>query len=60
MRKFAFGIAIGVVIGLATPIAAAQLVGNTGYLRGWTVTKDGEEVCYMPYVWVSIKEIDCG
>ncbi|HMU20651.1 MAG TPA: hypothetical protein PKC48_00095 [Sphingorhabdus sp.] len=44
---------------MTAPLAAAQLVGDTGYLRGWSVTKGGEEVCYMPYVWVSSKEIEC-
>jgi hypothetical protein len=59
LRKYLAGIATGLVIGLTAPLAAAQLVGDTGYLRGWSVTKGGEEVCYMPYVWVSSKEIEC-
>jgi hypothetical protein len=41
------------------PVTAAALVGSTGYLMGWTVTKDGDEICSMPFVWTATKEIDC-
>ncbi len=59
MKKYLAGIATGFAIAFAAPIGAAQLVGDTGYLRGWTVTKSGEEICYMPYIWVRTKEIEC-
>ena len=59
MRKLAIGFVIGLAAGAAVPVAAAAIVGNTGYLSGWTVTKDNEEICYMPFVWTSIREIEC-
>jgi hypothetical protein len=59
MRKYLVGFAMGVALGTVAPVAAANIVGNTGYLSGWTVTKNGREICYMPYVWTSVKEIEC-
>ena len=38
---------------------AAQVVGTNGYLTGWSVTKDGDEVCSDPYIWTSTREIEC-
>lgn len=59
MKKFTVGFITGLMLGSVVPAAAATLVGNSGYLSGWTVTKDGEEICYMPYIWSSIREIEC-
>ena len=59
MKKLAIGFIIGLAAGTAAPVAAAALVGNTGYLFGWTVTKDGDEICYMPFVWTATREIEC-
>jgi hypothetical protein len=59
MRKYLTGFVVGLVMGTVVPAAAATIVGGTGYLSGWTVTKDGDEVCYMPYVWTAIREIEC-
>lgn len=59
MKKFSLGFFAGLMIGAVAPAAAASIVGGTGYLSGWTVTKDGDEICYMPYVWTSIREIEC-
>ena len=59
MRKYITGFILGIAVGAVVPAAAATLVGNTGYLSGWTVTKNGDEICYMPYVWTSIREIEC-
>lgn len=59
MRKYITGFIIGLAMGTVVPAAAATIVGSTGYLSGWTVTKDGDEICYMPYVWTSIREIEC-
>jgi len=59
MRKYLIGFFAGIVMGATIPAAAATIVGNMGYLSGWSVTKDGEEICYMPFVWPSIREIEC-
>jgi hypothetical protein len=59
MKKLTIGFFIGLAAGAAVPAVAASIVGSTGYLSGWTVTKDGDEICYMPYVWTSIREIEC-
>ena len=59
MKKLTIGFIIGLAAGAAVPAVAATIVGSTGYLSGWTVTKDGNEICYMPYVWTSIREIEC-
>jgi len=59
MKKLMIGFAIGLAAGAAVPAVAASIVGSTGYLSGWTVTKDGEDICYMPFVWTSIREIEC-
>jgi len=34
MKKLAIGFIIGLAAGAAAPVAAATLVGNTGYLFG--------------------------
>ena len=59
MRKYLIGFAVGIMLGASASASAAMMLGQSGYLSGWTVTKDGEEVCYMPYVWFSTKEITC-
>jgi hypothetical protein len=59
MRKYLVGFVAGIALGAAIPAAAAVVVGDTGYLMGWSVTKDGEEICSMPFVWTATKEIDC-
>ena len=35
-----------------------HVIGD-GYLQGWTISHDGEEICDTPYVWNSSKEIKC-
>jgi len=61
MRKFLLGLACGLVLGFAgTAVASVHIVGDkVGFLMGWTVTKDGNEICDDPYVWSVTKEIDC-
>lgn len=59
MRKFLTGLIAGLALGTVVPAAAATIVGSTGYLLGWDVTKDGETICYAPYVWTAIREIEC-
>ena len=57
--KFFLGLAIGLAAGTTTTAYAAKLVGDTGYLFGWQVTIDGDEVCSDPYIWTATKEIEC-
>ena len=59
MKKIMIGFIAGLAAGAAVPVAAATLVGSTGYLIGWSVTKNGTEICYMPYVWTISREIEC-
>lgn len=59
MRKYLIGFIVGLGLGASVPVAAASIVGSTGYLLGWTVTKNGYEICYMPFVWTVTKEIEC-
>lgn len=59
MRKFTTGLIVGLALGTVVPAAAATIVGGTGYLTGWTVTKDGDEICYMPFIWTATREIEC-
>lgn len=59
MKKFSIGFVVGLALGTVVPAAAATLVGGSGYLSGWTVTKNGNEICYMPYVWQGVREIEC-
>ena len=59
MKKFSVGFITGLLLGGVVPAAAASLVGSTGYLFGWTVTKDGDEICDAPFIWTATREIDC-
>jgi len=59
MRKFTGGLALGLALGMAGTAMAAQLTGSNGYITGWYVSIDGDTVCTDPYVWVSIREIEC-
>lgn len=72
MRKIflLFALALGYALGSTqpsananlrsrVPIHAAKVVGDTGYLMGWDITKEGETICSDPYVWVDQQEIEC-
>ena len=59
MKHFVLGFISGVMVTASLPVAAATLVGGSGYLLGWSVTINGREVCDSPFVWPSIREIDC-
>ena len=59
-RKFIAGIGVGLALGTAATATAAQMVGDSGYLFGYTVTIGGEAICYDPWIWTGgINEIEC-
>jgi hypothetical protein len=58
MLRFSSGLITGLVLGTAMTAFAAGIFGQ-GYLNGWTINKDGEEVCSDPYVYPASKEIEC-
>lgn len=59
LRSLVSGFVLGFLFGAASVAVAARLVGDNGYLFGWTVTVEGREVCHDPYVWVDTREIEC-
>ena len=59
MGRFLSGAVIGLVLGVAGSAVAAKMVGDNGYLMGWEVKVDGEVVCSDPFVWPTIREIEC-
>ena len=59
MRNFVCGRIFGIVVAMATVTYAASLVGDNGWLMGWDVTINGDLVCSDPYVWSSVREIEC-
>ena len=58
MPRFLLGVVFGVFLGVAASAYAAGVFGS-GTLDGWTVTKEGEEVCSDPEVDIAAKEIQC-
>jgi hypothetical protein len=58
MLKFLAGLILGISLSLAASSWAAGVFGS-GTLSGWTVNKDGEEVCSDPSVDTGSKEIEC-
>ena len=59
MIKFVAGLCLGLFLGGAMASFAAVIAGDNGYAQGWTVMKEGEEICSDPYVWTGTKEIEC-
>ena len=58
MSRIVIGVVTGFLLGAAASAYAAGIYGS-GSLYGWTVTKDGEEVCSDPEVNTVSKEIEC-
>jgi hypothetical protein len=58
MLRFILGVILGCFLGILGSAFAAGVFGS-GTLDGWTVTKDGEEVCSDPEVDIIRKEIQC-
>ena len=60
-RGIAFGLAVGLTIGLAGAAFAAgqQWSGGDHYEMGWTVLVAGKAVCEGPYIRPYEREIEC-
>ena len=58
IASFVGGVLVGLMLGVGTVSWASNVFG-TGTLTGWSVTKDGEEVCSDPDVDTASKEIEC-
>jgi hypothetical protein len=58
MSRFLAGLIIGLILGGAASAYAAGCFGE-GTAHGWTVTKDGDEVCSGPQIDNVQKEIQC-
>jgi hypothetical protein len=59
MLRFAVGLVLGIILGATAVGYSAVVAGDNGYLLGWSVNKDGEEICSEPYIWTASKEIEC-
>jgi hypothetical protein len=58
MWRFAAGVVVGLSVGAAAAAVVPKVEGQ-GVLTGWRVTKDGEDVCFGPYVTPKQREIVC-
>jgi hypothetical protein len=53
------GFILGFVTAISGTVLAAKMSGGNGYLMGWDVTKNGRTICDSPFIWVSLREIEC-
>jgi hypothetical protein len=58
MPRFVAGVIVGLFLGACASAYAAGCFGF-GNATGWTVVKDGEEVCSDPDINNTTKEIEC-
>jgi hypothetical protein len=58
MGRFVAGLVLGLFLGACASAYAAGCFGS-GSAYGWTVTKDGDEVCSDPEINAASKEIEC-
>ena len=56
MKRFVFGLLLGLLLGSVATVTA-QL--SEGYLNNWDVVRRGQILCKDPYVWPSLREIEC-
>lgn len=60
MTRFLAGVVLGLLLGSAATALAARLVGNDGYLLGWTVIdRHDRKICDEPFVWTGTRELQC-
>lgn len=59
MGRFLLGVFVGLAIGVTATASAAVIAGDSGYVLGWSVMKDGSEICSDPFVWTVTREIEC-
>lgn len=59
VRKFFFGLILGLTVGGVSAAWAVSITGDAEYIRGWSVVKDGEPVCSDPFMDPSAQEIQC-
>lgn len=59
VRNLIAGLVIGLFVGTGLAAKAAVVAGENGYVLGWTVVKDGEEICDDPFFWTTTQEIEC-
>jgi hypothetical protein len=58
MTRFITGMIFGLFLGACATGYAAGCFGHSS-AHGWTVTKDGDEVCSDPNINEASKEIEC-
>ena len=49
----------GLIVGFALSGGVACAYFSSGFMLGWSVTIKNREICSDPYMWPSLKEIEC-